>query len=183
MLRNAVCPQRKNAYLSLLRKNSSSAFIANARALPNSSTCTEWSMTNSAGCNGLISAGLPPSFFIASRIAAKSTTAGTPVKSCISTRLGVKAISFRDFVLPFHEAKARMSSAFTFRSSSVRRRFSSKIRSEKGRCWVEMLCLSSASRRKIWYSWLPIFNVERERKLSMDQPSYKFSIGERNRLV
>ena len=29
-----------------------------------------------------------------SRIAARSTTAGTPVKSCSSTRAGVKAISF-----------------------------------------------------------------------------------------
>ena len=31
---------------------------------------------------------------MASRIAARSTTAGTPVKSCISTRAGLKAISF-----------------------------------------------------------------------------------------
>ena len=31
---------------------------------------------------------------MASRIAARSTTAGTPVKSCSSTRAGVKAISF-----------------------------------------------------------------------------------------
>ena len=30
---------------------------------------------------------------MASRIAARSTTAGTPVKSCISTRAGMKAIS------------------------------------------------------------------------------------------
>ena len=32
-----------------------------------------------------------------SRIAARSTTAGTPVKSCSSTRAGVKAISFCAF--------------------------------------------------------------------------------------
>ena len=32
-------------------------------------------------------------FFMASRMAARSTTAGTPVKSCSSTRAGMKAIS------------------------------------------------------------------------------------------
>ena len=37
--------------------------------------------------------GSPPMRFMASRMAARSTTAGTPVKSCSSTRLGVKAIS------------------------------------------------------------------------------------------
>src|SRR5450755_374658 len=46
--------------------------------MPNSSTCTEWSMTNSAGCNGLMSFGSPPRRFMASRMAARSTTAGTP---------------------------------------------------------------------------------------------------------
>ena len=37
--------------------------------------------------------GSPPSAFIAARIAARSTTAGTPVKSCSSTRAGMNAIS------------------------------------------------------------------------------------------
>ncbi len=40
------------------------------------------------GFSGLIFSGSPPSATIASRIAARSTTAGTPVKSCISTRAG-----------------------------------------------------------------------------------------------
>ena len=35
----------------------------------------------------------PPSCFMASRIAARSTMAGTPVKSCIKTRAGMNAIS------------------------------------------------------------------------------------------
>ncbi len=43
-------------------------------------------MTRSTGTSGLIFCGLPPSLVIASRIAARSTTAGTPVKSCIRTR-------------------------------------------------------------------------------------------------
>jgi hypothetical protein len=59
-----------------------------ASALPKLSTITEWSMTRSTGDSGLIFLGSPPSFAIASRIAARSTTAGTPVKSCISTRAG-----------------------------------------------------------------------------------------------
>ena len=50
-------------------------------------------MTSSAGTSGLIFAGSPPRSAIASRMAARSTTAGTPVKSCMTTRAGVKAIS------------------------------------------------------------------------------------------
>src|SRR3990170_3829672 len=48
-------------------------------------------MTRSTGTCGLIFLGSPPSNFMASRMAARSTTAGTPVKSCISTRAGRKA--------------------------------------------------------------------------------------------
>jgi hypothetical protein len=51
-------------------------------------------MTSSTGCSGLTRSGLPPSAIIASRIAARSTTQGTPVKSCSSTRAGMKEISF-----------------------------------------------------------------------------------------
>ena len=59
----------------------------------NSSTCTEWSITSSTGISGLIAPGSPPWSRIASRIAARSTTHGTPVKSCSSTRAGAKEIS------------------------------------------------------------------------------------------
>ena len=45
------------------------------------------------GTSGLIFAGLPPSRAIALRIAARSTTQGTPVKSCSTTRAGLKGIS------------------------------------------------------------------------------------------
>ena len=54
---------------------------------------TLWSMTSSAGASGLIFAGSPPRAPIASRMAARSTTHGTPVKSCMSTRAGVNWIS------------------------------------------------------------------------------------------
>ena len=43
-------------------------------------------MTRSTGTSGLIFLASPPSLPMASRMAARSTTAGTPVKSCISTR-------------------------------------------------------------------------------------------------
>ena len=45
-------------------------------------------MTRSAGTSGLMRAGSPPRSAIASRIAARSTTAGTPVKSWRMTRAG-----------------------------------------------------------------------------------------------
>ena len=51
-----------------------SALMSNALRVPNSSTCTEWSMTSSAGCRGLIRLGSPRSRFMASRMAARSTT-------------------------------------------------------------------------------------------------------------
>jgi hypothetical protein len=60
---------------------------------PNRSTCTEWSITRSTGISGLIFLGSPPNRFIADRMAARSTTAGTPVKSCNTTRAGLNGIS------------------------------------------------------------------------------------------
>lgn len=50
-------------------------------------------MTNSTGICGLILEGSDPSFLTASLIAAKSTTAGTPVKSCNKTLEGLKGNS------------------------------------------------------------------------------------------
>ena len=67
---------------------------------------------------------------MASRMAARSTIAGTPVKSCISTRAGIKAISREGSALGSQLARKRMSSAVTEWPSSWRRRFSSKMRSE-----------------------------------------------------
>ena len=50
-------------------------------------------MTRSAGTSGLTSAGSPPRSAIASRMTARSTTAGTPVKSWSRTRAGMNGIS------------------------------------------------------------------------------------------
>ena len=57
------------------------------------STWTEWSMTRSAGQMGLIFIGSAPNSSTTSRMAAKSTRAGTPVKSCRMTRAGLKETS------------------------------------------------------------------------------------------
>ena len=62
--------------------------------MPKMSAMTEWSMTSSAGASGLIFFGSPPSSAIASRIVARSTMQGTPVKSCMTTRAGVNWISW-----------------------------------------------------------------------------------------
>ena len=50
-------------------------------------------MTKSTGTSGLILLISPPTSFIALRNDAKSTTAGTPVKSCRITRDGLKGTS------------------------------------------------------------------------------------------
>jgi hypothetical protein len=65
-------------------------------------------------------------------LAARSTTAGTPVKSCMSTRSGEKAISSASSPAPApcasgrwpHAATASMSAARTRSPSSWRSRFS-----------------------------------------------------------
>ncbi len=82
-------------------------------------------MTRSTGTSGLIFSASPPRLCIALRIAARSTTAGTPVKSCISTRAGRKAISCSSLRFFSHFANASMSAFFTVRPSSLRSRFSS----------------------------------------------------------
>ena len=68
-------------------------FFSMAQEQPATSAMTEWSMTRSQGICGLIFAGSPPRFAHASRITAKSTNTGTPVKSWNSTRAGLNSTS------------------------------------------------------------------------------------------
>ncbi len=82
-------------------------------------------MTSSAGASGLILEASPPSSFTASRIVARSTTQGTPVKSCMITRAGVNWISWLGWACESQPPIARMWSAVMFAPSSVRSRFSS----------------------------------------------------------
>jgi hypothetical protein len=99
---------------------------SNACGVPKTSIWTEWSMTRSAGASGLILAGSPPRSATASRIVARSTTQGTPVKSCMITRAGVNWISVSGSAFSSQPPSARMWSAVMFAPSSVRRRFSSR---------------------------------------------------------
>ncbi len=105
---NAVWPQRRNWYRSRLRSYSSSTLRSKASARPNTSAITEWSMTISAGASGLILSGSPPRSAIASRMVARSTTQGTPVKSCMITRAGVNWISMLGSAAGSQSASARM---------------------------------------------------------------------------
>ncbi len=99
-----------------------STLVAKDDGSPDDSAMTEWSMTSSTGTSGSMEAGSPPMVTMASRMAARSTTAGTPVKSCMSTRSGVKAISVADTDpacwRPAQLATASMSEAWTWRPSS-----------------------------------------------------------------
>ena len=104
--RNASWPQRRNWNRSRLRPNSSSTFRSNASGRPKMSATTEWSMTSSAGTSGLILAGSPPRSRMASRMVARSTTAGTPVRSCRITRAGVNWISVDGSASGSHWASA-----------------------------------------------------------------------------
>ena len=149
-LSNAFCPQRRNAYRSWLRSYSIFEFEANASSEPKWSTCTEWSMTRSTGWSGLMRFGSPPNRRMPSRMAAKSITAGTPVRSCSRMRAGMNAISFSGFAAGSHPASARMSSADTCRSSSHRSRFSNRIFKENGsRSTGREVSFAKASSRKI----------------------------------
>ena len=70
--------------------------------------------------------------WIKSRIAAKSTTAGTPVKSCIRTRLGLKDISV--FELLFFTQLAIEATALSILSPLLlRKTFSNITRKHRGR--------------------------------------------------
>ena len=115
----------------MLRWYSMSTFSSKAVGRPDASAITEWSITNSTGTSGL-TCGVAAEVSSASRMAARSTTPGTPVKSCIRTRSGVRAISAassppkpcRSGWAP-HPATASMSAGRTASPSSWRSRFSS----------------------------------------------------------
>ena len=97
---------------------------------------------------------------MASRIAARSTIAGTPVKSCISTRAGRYAISWEGSSFADHFATASAPSSSPFRS-----RFSSSTFSAYGRRATSYLSWRASS-RKISYDSPPTSSVERAPKLS-----------------
>ncbi len=130
---NAVWPQRRNWYRSPLRSYSMSTLRSSASSEPKRSAMTEWSITSSAGASGLIFVGSPPSSPTASRMVARSTMQGTPVKSCITTRAGVNWISVSGSESGAQSPRALIWLPVTFLPSSVRRRFSSSTLRLNGR--------------------------------------------------
>ncbi len=82
----------------------------------------------------------------ASRMAARSTTAGTPVKSCSSTRAGWKEISVSGVAFGSHASIFSTCSRFTTRPSSWRSRFSSSTFSEIGSRFTAAFALASLLR-------------------------------------
>ncbi len=86
---------------------------------------------------------------MASRIVARSTTHGTPVKSCMITRAGVNWISWLGSASASQPAIALTSSAVMSDPSSVRRRFSSSTLSENGSDATSRPSPLTASSRKI----------------------------------
>src|SRR5688572_6041821 len=106
--------------------------------------------------------GSPPSVRIASRMAARSTTHGTPVKSCSSTRLVRNAISFSTFAFTSHRASASTSARFTNASSSLRSRFSSRIFRLNGSRSTELPGSDATlARRNVVYCRPATFSVAR----------------------
>src|SRR5579884_2885362 len=92
-LSKACWAQRKSAYRSWFLSYSFSTFRRRAVAVPKKSTCTEWSITKSAGTTGFTRRASPPRRATAARMAARSTRTGTPVRSCRRTRAGKKGNS------------------------------------------------------------------------------------------
>ena len=145
--RSADWPHLRNSYRSRFRSNSSRLLIESATPELNASTCTEWSITRSHGTSGLTFAGSPPRATIASRIAARSTTHGTPVKSCSTTRPGMKAISRSPTRFASNAASERTCSSVTTRPSQFLRHASSRTLIPMGSRAMSP-CSRSASMRK-----------------------------------
>ena len=136
----------------------SSTFFSIAIRVANASTWIEWSITSSDGSSGSTFAGSPPSSAIASRIAARSTIAGTPVKSCSRTRDGSKASS------PVGSCSGtQRATASTPHALPLRRAFSSRTRSEYGNRSTS----AATSSGKISYSVSPT----ESRRLSLIAPT------------
>ena len=76
--------------------------------------------------------GFLPSLATAERIAAKSTSSGTPVKSCKTIRATTKGISAVRDSLAFQLANSRTLASCTFSPSQLRSTLSSTSRTEMG---------------------------------------------------
>ena len=88
LLERALAPAQEAVALAVALELGLDVLALGIGRCRSTSTMTEWSITRSTGTSGLTCSGEPPSVVMPSRMAARSTTAGTPVKSCIRMRAG-----------------------------------------------------------------------------------------------
>ena len=90
-------------------------------------------MTMSDWTCGLMTSGSPPRSLTASRMVARSTMQGTPVKSCMITRDGVNWISWLGSAFGSQSSRVLTCSSVMLAPSMLRTRFSTSTFSEYGR--------------------------------------------------
>ena len=106
---------------------------SSALRVPKWSICTEWSTTRSTGTSGSMTFGFRPIFEATPRIAARSHSRGTPVKSCSTMRARTNGISSVRGAFGFQFASCRTCSSVTFLPSQLRSTDSSTMRIDTGR--------------------------------------------------
>ncbi len=145
-----LAPLEKRVTLAVALEFGAASWPRRRAAFRTRLPATEWSMTSSAGMSGLTRSGLPPRAFTASRMAARSTTAGTPVKSCMRTagwHVGDFAAGLGFGVPNGRGTRCRRRSRL--RPSSRRSRFSSRIFRLKGsRLRLKPKLLASSAGRR-----------------------------------
>ncbi len=98
----------------------------------------------STGTSGSILRGSRPARAAAERIAARSASSGTPVKSCRITRATVKGISSVRSALGFHAASCFTCAGVTLTPSQFRNTDSSTMRIDTGRRATDTLSADSS---------------------------------------
>src|SRR5687767_8393233 len=107
-------------------------FRSSAPLVPKWSICTLWSTTRSTGTSGSITLGFLPMRLATLRMAARSHSRGTPVKSCSTMRASTKGISSVRGATAFQPASSRTCASVTFLPSQLRSTDSSTMRIETG---------------------------------------------------
>jgi hypothetical protein len=112
----------------------------------------EWSTTRSTGTSGSIVFGSLPICLATVRIAARSASSGTPVKSCSTTRATTNGISLTRSVFGCQLASSATCSLLTFLPSQLRSTLSRTMRIETGSRFTFGKVLASSGSEKNWPS-------------------------------
>src|SRR2546427_4350459 len=108
----------------------------------------EWSTTRSTGTSGSMDLGFLPSLAAVLRMAARSASSGTPVKSCSTTRDTTKGLSSTRWAWGFPFASGSTCARVTLLPSQLRSTDSSTMRSDTGNRRTCGYCLASSGREK-----------------------------------